>query len=104
LQGARQNDAQAVVPRAGNRGIRWPRRVGPETPGGQSRQKTLSLGGTCLKIPEHVLDQDHRRVDDDAEIDGADREQIGVLAGEHHNDDGEEQCERNIDADDDGAA
>jgi hypothetical protein len=68
------------------------------------RQETLPLGGARLQIPEHVLDQNHRRVDDDAEIDSANREQIGVLAGEHHNDDGEEQCERNIDPDDNGAA
>jgi hypothetical protein len=57
-----------------------------------------------LEIPENVLDQDHRRIDDDAEIDGADRKQVGVLPHHHHDDDGEKQRERNIDADDDGAA
>ena len=45
-----------------------------------------------LEVPENVLDQDHRRIDDDAEIDGADRKQVGVLSHQHHDDDGEKQA------------
>ena len=57
-----------------------------------------------LQIAEDVLDQDHGRIDDDAEVDGADGEEVGVLALQHHQDDGEEQGEGNVHADDDGAA
>ena len=57
-----------------------------------------------LEIAVDVLDQDDRGIDDDAEIDGADREQVGVLAADDQNDDAEEQRERDIGADDDGAA
>ena len=42
-----------------------------------------------LEITENVLDQNHRRIDNDAEIDGADRQQVGVLSHQHHDDDGE---------------
>ena len=35
-------------------------------------------------VPEHVFDDDHRAVDDDAEIDRADREQVGRLSLEIH--------------------
>ena len=69
-----------------------------------SWSSALSILRACLKVAEDVLDQDDRRIDDDAEIDGADGQQIGVLAAQNQNDDAEEQRERDIDADDDGAA
>jgi hypothetical protein len=57
-----------------------------------------------LEVAEDILDHDHRGIDDDAEVDRAERQQVGVLALQHQDDDGEEQRERNVDADDDGAA
>ena len=51
-----------------------------------------------------VLHHDHGGIDDDAEIDRAERQQVGVLALQHQDDDGKEQRERNVRADDDGAA
>ena len=47
-----------------------------------------------LEIPVDILDQDHGGIDDDAEIDGADGQQIGVLAAQRQDDDAEEQRER----------
>ena len=67
-------------------------------------QQRLPVLRRRLEIPIDVLDHDHRGIDDDAEIDGADRKQIGVLAAQHQDDDAEEQRERDVGADDDGAA
>src|SRR5262249_41267855 len=47
---------------------------------------------------------DDGRVDDDAEVDCAERQQIGVFALHDQDDDRKEQCKGNVDADDDGAA
>ncbi len=66
--------------------------------------KYSNLDQTCLKIPEDVFDQDHSRIDDNAEIDGADGQQVRILAAHDENDDAEEQRKWNIDADDDRAA
>ena len=51
-----------------------------------------------------VLHHDHRRVDDDAEIDGADRQQIGGFPAQHRDDHGQEQRDRNRRRDDQRAA
>src|SRR5580704_3320751 len=67
-------------------------------------QQSVSIVGAALEIAKDVLDQNHRRIDDDAEIDGADRQQVGILAARHHDYDGEEQGERNVDANNDGRA
>jgi hypothetical protein len=56
------------------------------------------------EMPEDVLDHDHRRIDHEAEVDGADRQQIGRLAAQHHEPDGEGQRERYGHGDDHGAA
>ena len=56
------------------------------------------------EMTEDVLDHDHRGVDDQPEIDGADRQQIGRLAAQHHEADGEGQRERDGHGDDEGAA
>jgi hypothetical protein len=64
----------------------------------------LSIFGPGLKIPEYVLHQDHRRIHDDAEVNGADRQQVRILSKKHQYDDAEKQRERNVGADDDGAA
>ena len=45
-------------------------------------------------MPEDVLDHDDRGIDDQAEIDGADRQQIRRLAAQHHEPDRERQGER----------
>src|SRR3984885_8232833 len=57
-----------------------------------------------LKIPVDIFHHDHGGIDNDAEIDRAERQQVGVFALQHQNDDGEKQRERNVGADDDGAA
>ena len=80
------------------------RRISAQSALRELLQQALSASRRRLEIPENVLDQDHRRIDDDAEIDGADRQQVGVLSHQHHDDDGEEQRERDVGADDDGAA
>ena len=56
------------------------------------------------QMTEDVLDHDDRGIHDQAEIDGADRQQIGRLAPQHHEADGEGQRERDRHADDHGAA
>ena len=71
---------------------------------GELPQQRLPCFRARLEIPIDVFDQDHRGIDDDAEIDGADRQQIGVLAAQDQDDDAEEQRERNVAADDDRAA
>src|SRR5580704_4694149 len=67
-------------------------------------QQSVSIVGAALEIAKDVLDQNHRRIDDDAEIDGADRQQVGILAARRHDYDGEEQGKGNVDADNDGRA
>ena len=57
-----------------------------------------------LEVAIDILDQDDRGIDDDAEIDRADGKQVRILAAQHEDDDAEEQRERNVGADDDGAA
>src|SRR5580700_9044794 len=67
-------------------------------------QQRLPMFRGRLEIAVDVLHHDHGGIDDDAEIDRAEREQIGILAAQHQDYDGEEQRERNVGADDDGAA
>ena len=81
-------------------------RVGsaPQRPSARLRQQLLPGLGSCLEIPVDVLDQNNRGIDNNAEINGADRKKVGVLAAQDQDDDAEEQSERNIRADDNGAA
>lgn len=53
---------------------------------------------------EHVLDEDHGRVDDETEVDGADRKQVRGLAEQHQKHDREEEREGNGRGNDDRAA
>jgi len=57
-----------------------------------------------LEISKDILDQNHRRIDDDPEVDRAQRQEVGILAPDYEEDNGEKQREWNIRADDDGAA
>jgi hypothetical protein len=57
-----------------------------------------------LEISKYVFDQDHRRIDDDPEVDRAQRQEVGILAPDYEKDNGEKQREWNIRADDNGAA
>ena len=59
-------------------------------------QKSPPLGLFRLEISKNILDQDHRRIDDDPEIDRAERQEACILAPKHEQDDGEEQREWNI--------
>ena len=104
LQRADQDQAQPIGPARQARAIAAARRIAAPPLLGQMLQQRLPVLRPRLEIPIDVLDQDHRGIDDDAEIDGADRQQVGVLAAQHQDDDAEEQRERNVDADDDGAA
>jgi hypothetical protein len=61
----------------------------------------LLVGG--LKVAKDILHHDHGGIDDDPEIDGAERQQVRILALKHEDDDGKEQRERDVGADDDGA-
>ena len=62
--------------------------VGAVRKPGRAPQQLLTLAG--LKHAENILDKDHRGIDDDAEIDRAEGEQVGVLAAHHDDDDAEE--------------
>ena len=59
---------------------------------------------TFGQVPEDVLDHDDGGIDDQAEIDGADRQQIGRFAAHHHQADRERQRERDGGGDDQRAA
>ena len=104
LQGADQNEPQPVGPRQRMDRLPAACRIGAPLLLCKLRQQRLPLLRPRLKVPEDILDQDDRRIDDDAEVDGADRQKIRVLAAQDQNNDAEEQGERNVDADDDGAA
>src|SRR3984957_1042257 len=80
------------------------RRIGTPIAFGKMLKQGLPLRRRRLKVPIDVFHHDHGGVDDDAEVDRAKRQQVGVLTLQHQDDDGEEQCERNVGADDDGAA
>ena len=56
------------------------------------------------QMAEDVLHHDDGGIDDDAEIDRADREQVGGFAAQHRDDDGQEQRHRNGRRDDQRAA
>ncbi len=71
---------------------------------GQPLQQTLPFFLGTLEIPEDVFNQDHRRVDNDSEIDRAEREEIGALALQDDESDGKEQRKRDVQPDDDGAS
>src|ERR1700677_3696104 len=67
-------------------------------------QQLLSFVRPGREIAKHILDHNHSGIDDNAEIDGADRQQVCVLSAQDKNDDAEEQGERNVGAHNDGAA
>ncbi len=71
---------------------------------GQPLQQTSSFFLGTLEIPEDVFNQDHRRVDNDSEIDRAERKEIGALALQDDESDGKEQRKRDVQPDDDGAS
>ncbi len=56
------------------------------------------------KAAEDAFDHDHGGIDNQAKVDGADRQEICGFAAHHQDADGEKQRERNRRADDDGAA
>mmetsp|Transcript_5519 Transcript_5519/g.13306 ORF Transcript_5519/g.13306 Transcript_5519/m.13306 type:complete len:1095 (-) Transcript_5519:4456-7740(-) len=98
LQRAHEDHAQALGPAQ--------RRVGvPAMRSARHRTQGLHpLPWWRLEVAVDVLDQDDRRVDDDAEVHRAQRQQIGGFPTQHQHDDAEAQCERDVDADDDRAA
>ena len=60
------------------------------------------FAGTELAVD--VLDHDDGRVDDDAEVDRPDRQQVGGFAARVQHGEREQKCQRNVDGHDDGAA
>ena len=80
------------------------RRVQPPISAGRLREQPLSFFRGRLEVSEDILDQNYRRIDDDAEIHRADGKQVGAFALHHQEDDGEEQRKRDVQSNDDGAA
>ena len=58
----------------------------------------------CLAPPQYRFRHHDGAVDDDAEVDGAERQQVGRNSAVVHQDEGHHHGERNGDADDQGAA
>ena len=56
------------------------------------------------KVAEDALHHDHRRIDHDAEVHCAQRDEVGLRAGGHHAEKREEQGERQIERDQQGRA
>jgi hypothetical protein len=69
-----------------------------------SVHQLLALVATLLEVAEDVFDQDDGRVDDDAEVQGAHRQQICRIAQQYQDDDAEEERDGYVGADDDRAA
>src|SRR5712691_5201574 len=61
------------------------------------------VSGGLTELPEYPLDHDDGRIDDQPEVDCADGQEVGRLASQHHDSDGEEQRERYRRRDDEGA-
>jgi hypothetical protein len=100
LQGADVNQSQPIGPRlAGLSG-----RIGAVASFHQRAQQLALVLLRPLKITEYVFHQDHGGIDNDAEIDGADGQQISILSDQDQDDDAEEQRKGDIDPNDDGAA
>jgi hypothetical protein len=70
----------------------------------QTLEKPCPIHRPMLEVSENVLDQDHRGIDDDAKINRAHGEQVGVLSLDDQQDDRKKQRDRNVDPDDDRAA
>src|SRR5208283_2144871 len=56
------------------------------------------------QVPIDIFDHQHRGIDDQPEVDGADRQQVGRLATRYHEADSKRKRERYGSADDDGCA
>ena len=100
---AHENEAEPLRPGRPSLGWARRRRVAPPRSLGELVKELLFRCGRRLEDAEDVFDQDHGRVDDNAEVHRAEREKIGILAPQHEDDDGKEQRERDIRADDDSA-
>jgi hypothetical protein len=101
---ADQDQAQSLGPRIRCRRIGCTGRIGAPSLLREIVQQRLPCFRPPLAIAEYVFNQDHGRIHNDAEIDRPDRQQVRVLPEYHQDDDAEEQCERDIDTHDDGAA
>jgi hypothetical protein len=62
------------------------------------------LGTRDLQITKDVLDEDDRRVDDDAEVYRSERQQIRIFSAQHQQNDREEKCEGYVHSNDNGAS
>ncbi len=101
------DDGCSKEDRAGDVGGRAIDRVALHAHHGFGRDRSLFVGrqrGGLRQPPENRLDHDHGGVDNQTEVDGADRQQVGGLPAQHQDNDGKEQRERNCRPDDDGAA
>jgi hypothetical protein len=104
LQRADQDQAQPIRPGlivgAGGRACR----IGSPSTFRELREQGYALFRPRLEIAVDILHQDDSAVDDDAEIDGADRQQVRVLVAHDQDDDAEKQRERDVRTHDDGTA
>src|SRR5208283_2096056 len=83
---------------------RHPCLISPPKALGKVLEQTLSFFLASLEVSEYILNEDYRRIHDDAEIYCADREQVRAFSLDHQENDCEEQRKRNVQSDDDGAA
>ncbi len=105
LERADEDHAQPLRPAwSGRVAARCPGRIGTPVAFRQVPQDAQPIFRRRLEVAEDVFHHDDGGVDDDAEIDGAERQKIGVLALQHQDDDGEEQGEGDVRADDERAA
>ena len=77
---------------------------GPRSRPASRRSSPSRSSARPLEIAEYILHQDHRRIDDDAEIHRADGKQVGAFPLQHQQHDGKEQRKRDVQPDDDRAA
>ena len=104
LHRADQDHPQAVGPCVAGCGMGPCRWVRSQKAVRQTPEQALPLIGVPLEIPEDILHENDRGIHNDAEIDGADGEQVGAFPLQHQQDDGEEKRKGDIDPNDDRAA
>ena len=96
LKSADENEPKPVGPALDGRDLAGACRIGSPYPFGQVRKKLLPDFRRGLEIPENILDQYDREIDNDSEVHRAERQEVGLLASKHQHDDREEQGERDI--------
>ena len=84
--------------------MRRARRVRAVEAVGQPLQPNPPFVRGPLEVAEDVLDEDHSKIHNDAEVHGPDGEEVCAFASNHKENDGKEQRERDVQPNDDRAA